>query len=111
MYSIIGGNFKFYFIINFVIGWINIIILIDFELILRFDLIVFVLDLKFMIIVSVVIYVINENDNNLVFNQFIFFVSVLENFFVLIFVIIIFVLDLDFFGQLIFFIEFVLLGN
>ena len=110
-YSITGGNSKSYFIINPVTGWINTTTSIDFELTPRFDLTVSASDSKFTTTASVAIHVINENDNNPVFNQSTFSASVPENSPVLTSVTTIFASDLDSFGQLTFSIESVLPGN
>ncbi|XP_068760232.1 protocadherin Fat 4-like [Montipora capricornis] len=110
-YSITGGNSKSYFIINPVTGWINTTTSIDFELTPRFDLTVSASDSKFTTTASVAIHVINENDNNPVFNQSTFSASVPENSPVLTSVTTIFASDLDPFGQLTFSIESVLPGN
>lgn len=110
-YSIIGGNSKSYFLIDPQTGQINTTTSLDFEKTPSFNLTVMASDSKLSDSASVVIQVINENDNNPSFDQASYSASVAENSPVMTSVTTISASDLDPFGQLTYSIESVQPGN
>lgn len=110
-YSITAGNSPSYFVIDSRTGIINVTNSIDFENTPVFNLTVSATDSKFTSFASVIIEIINENDNKPSFKQANYFASVAENSAALTPVITVTALDVDPFGQLTYSIESVQPGN
>ncbi|KAJ7336041.1 hypothetical protein OS493_013416 [Desmophyllum pertusum] len=104
-YQITAGNSPSYFAIDSSTGIINTTTALDYEKTPSFQLTVSASDSKFTSSVSVIIDVINENDNNPSFEQTNYLASVPENSAVLTSVITVTALDVDPFGQLTYSIE------
>ena len=110
-YSITSGNSLSYFVIDPYTGIINTTKAIDFEKTPAFNLQVSATDSKFTSTVSVIIDVIDENDNKPFFKQTNYFASVAENSAVVTSVITVTAFDVDPFGPLTYSIDSVQPGN
>lgn len=110
-YRITGGDPQSYFAIDMRTGVINTTTQLDFEKTPTFNLTVSASDSKFTALVSVIIEVVDENDNNPSFQRPTYYASVEENSAVVTSVITVTAFDIDPFGQLTYSIESVQPGN
>ena len=110
-YRITGGNSESFFAINISAGNISTTAQLDFEKTPAFNLTVSASDSKFTTFVSVVIEVVNENDNDPSFPRLMYYANVAENSAVVTSVVTVIASDVDPFGQLTYSIESVQPGN
>lgn len=110
-YRITGGNSESFFAINISAGIISTTAQLDFEKTPAFNLTVSASDSKFTTFVSVIIEVVNENDNDPSFPRPMYYANVAENSAVVTSVVIVIASDVDPFGQLTYSIESVQPGN